>query len=252
MKGKLAWTDNYIKWFKENTVEKALPNGWTEIATPLMDRHNDGIVIYAKEDRGQIILSDDGYILSDMEMNGVSVSKRMKTIEQFMLGYGVHIVNKRELQITAAPNTYPVKQHLLLQAMIGASDMFIPSKARNPNIFVDDIVKFLDENDIAYTQDIQFQGYSGLIHKVDFIIPKRKSYPERLIYAINTPNKANTKMTLFNWNDIQKVRGADSQMFAFLNDAKKVPEEVLSAFPAYSAIPVLWAERQNYLEKMAV
>ena len=42
--------DKYLKWIKDNTVETKQDNGWTEVATPFMDRHNDGLIIYVKED----------------------------------------------------------------------------------------------------------------------------------------------------------------------------------------------------------
>ena len=43
-----TFTDSYLTWVKTNTVETPLPNGWTEISTPFMDRHNDGLVIMQK------------------------------------------------------------------------------------------------------------------------------------------------------------------------------------------------------------
>ncbi|MDY3739007.1 MAG: DUF1828 domain-containing protein [Selenomonadaceae bacterium] len=87
--------DKYLKWIKDNTVETKQDNGWTEVATPFMDRHNDGLIIYVKEDADNITISDDGYIIGDMEMSGLDVNKRMKTIENFMRGYGVHVTDNK-------------------------------------------------------------------------------------------------------------------------------------------------------------
>ena len=41
-----AWIDEYYNWLRGNASAKQLQNGWTEIGTPFMDRHNDGLVIY--------------------------------------------------------------------------------------------------------------------------------------------------------------------------------------------------------------
>ena len=57
-----AWIDEYYNWLRGNASAKQLQNGWTEIGTPFMDRHNDGLVIYAKLENDSITLSDDGYI----------------------------------------------------------------------------------------------------------------------------------------------------------------------------------------------
>ena len=51
------WIDEYSRWFKENSSARKLQNGWTEIGTPFMDRHNDGLTIYAKLENGNITLS---------------------------------------------------------------------------------------------------------------------------------------------------------------------------------------------------
>ena len=75
-------------------------------------------------------------------MSGLDVNKRMKTIENFMRGYGVHVTDNKELQVKATLQNYPVKQHLLLQAMMSASDMFVPSKQNDNTIFLDDITAF--------------------------------------------------------------------------------------------------------------
>lgn len=60
------WIAEYYQWIKKNLSARNLKNGWTEIGTPFMDRHNDGLVIYAKRDGDAITLSDDGYIINDL------------------------------------------------------------------------------------------------------------------------------------------------------------------------------------------
>lgn len=151
---------------------------------------NDGLIIYVKEERSVYTLSDDGYIISDMDMYGASISRRLNNLRNFLKGYGVTINTDKELEITANKQNLPVKQHLLLQAMMAASDMFVPSATSNSEIlFIDDIINFFDANNIIYTQNAQFQGKSGLIHKVDFVIPKFKKQPERFVFAMNTPRK---------------------------------------------------------------
>ena len=248
-----TFIDKYLKWIKSNTIEKALADGWTEIATPFMDRHNDGLIIYAKEDRGIITLSDDGYIIGDMEMSGISVNRRMKSIQRFLSGYGVTVTDNNELQITATMQNYPVKQHLLLQAMMAASDMFAPTRHSEKNtIFLDDVVAFFDKHDIFYTPDAQFQGKSGYIHKVDFVIPKTKKNPERFVYAINAPRVNSVMTTLFMWEDIQKARAQSNKMIAMLNDERKIPNEVIAAFANYAATPIAWSERNKHIADLKI
>ena len=116
-----TFTNNYLHWVRTNTVETLLSNGWTEIATPFMDRHNDGLVIYVKEEHEEIILSDNGYIIRDMELYGLAVNRRMEAIQNFLRGYGVTVTDNKELQLKTTMQAYPAKQHLLLQAMMSVS-----------------------------------------------------------------------------------------------------------------------------------
>ena len=250
----MTYIDNYLKWVKDNTVEEQLPDGWTEIATPFMDRHNDGLIIYAKEDRGEILLSDDGYIIGDMEMSGVAVGRRQKAIVQFFSSYGVEITDNKELQIKATRHNYPVKQHLMLQAMMAASDMFVPSKHGTSagTIFLDDVNKFFDKNDIFPTPNVQFTGKSGYVHKVDFVIPKARKHPERFVYAINKPDESKVISAIFRWNDIRQIRDLTTSMLAVLNDSSKVPDDAMAAFSNYTAIPVRWSSISNHVDDFKI
>ena len=54
-------------------VAKQFQNGWMELGTPFMDRHNDGLIIYAKLENDSIILSDDGYIIGDLLADGMTL-----------------------------------------------------------------------------------------------------------------------------------------------------------------------------------
>ena len=51
-----AWIDEYYNWLRGNASAKQLQNGWTEPGRPFMDRHNDGLVIYAKLENDSITL----------------------------------------------------------------------------------------------------------------------------------------------------------------------------------------------------
>lgn len=252
MKGQ-TFTDKYLKWVKENTVETLLPTGWTAIATPFLDSHNDGLTIYAKEERGEITFSDDGYIIGDLEFIGVSTSHRMKTLKRFLQGYGVTVTDDKELEIKATAHNAPVKQHLLLQAMMAVSDMFTPTQStKGGELFLDKVVKFFDGNGVVYTPDAQFQGKSGLIHKVDFVIPHWKNLPERFVYAINNPNKGTAKNAIFTWEDISSNRTQKNQLISVLHDQRKIPDEITTMFVNYDAIPIPWSKRDENVSALTV
>jgi len=60
----------YFDWLRDKTVLREIDNGWTEITTPFLDRRNDCLQIYAKPENGMILLTDDGYVISDLRICG--------------------------------------------------------------------------------------------------------------------------------------------------------------------------------------
>lgn len=119
-----ALVDAYADWLKRNTVAEQMPGGWTEVATPFMDRHNDALAVYVKQDGDRIIISDDGFIIGDMELSGVPTRERMADIEGLLRGYGVGVADGRELRVAATARDCPARLHLLLHAMMAASQLF--------------------------------------------------------------------------------------------------------------------------------
>ena len=61
--------DQYIEWLRGKTSLRQVDD-WIQITTPYLDRHNDYLQIYARRNNGCYVLTDDGYILSDLERSG--------------------------------------------------------------------------------------------------------------------------------------------------------------------------------------
>ena len=74
MKTETDFIQQYIKWIKENSGQRVI-NGYTEITTPFLDIHNDELRFYVQKKDNEYLFTDDGYILSDLEMSGVSITK---------------------------------------------------------------------------------------------------------------------------------------------------------------------------------
>ena len=59
----------YVDWLKAK-IEVQDINGVCEITTPFLDRHNDRLQIYVERGEHGLRLTDDGYIITDLEMSG--------------------------------------------------------------------------------------------------------------------------------------------------------------------------------------
>jgi len=82
--------EKYTKWLKDKTAIREIKD-WVEITTPYLDRHNDYLQIYAGKDGDRYLLSDDGYIINDLEQSGCKLDspKRQQLLNMTLNGFGV-------------------------------------------------------------------------------------------------------------------------------------------------------------------
>lgn len=244
--------DQYAKWIKDKTVLRQV-NGWTEITTPYLDRHNDYLQIYAKKDGNGFILTDDGYIIEDLLQSGCKLDsqKRRQLLEMTLNGFGIRL-DDTALVTRTSRASFAVQKHNLVQAMLAVNDLFYLAAPTVASLFLEDVETWLDRNDIRYTPKVKFTGESGYDHVFDFVIPKSRAKPERILKAINQPNRNNAEVVAFAWMDTSSVRPTGSQAYVFLNDSERPSSEsVIEALRQYELHPVLWTEREGVRQALA-
>lgn len=62
--------DSYVDWLHQGLSLGEVGDA-CELTTPFLDRHNDHLQVYATRRNGNIVLSNDGYILSDLRTSGL-------------------------------------------------------------------------------------------------------------------------------------------------------------------------------------
>jgi len=239
---------SYIEWLKSKITTTEI-QGYQEISTPFLDRHNDHIQIYVKQNGNKLFLTDDGYTLTDLTMSGCDISspRRRNVLTSILNGFGVKVINDN-LCVEARFEEFPQKKHSLIQAMLSVNDMFMMSSHRVANLFLEDVERYFDLNDIRYTPSAQFVGKSGFAHRFDFVIPSSKKMPERLLRAINNPNRDKATGVLFAWNDTKEARNRETSMYVILNDVdKKIGSDVVNAFGEYGVNTIFWSKREQHL-----
>lgn len=244
--------DDYLAWLKDKTTLRQLDE-WIEITTPYLDRHNDCIQIYAKKDDAGYLLTDDGYIITDLEQSGCKLDsrKRQELLQLTLNGFGAQL-RHNALEVHASPENFALRKHNLIQAMLAVNDMFYLAMPMVASIFYEDVVAWLDMHDVRYTPNVKFTGKSGYDHVFDFVIPKSRRQPERIIKAINRPNRDTAQVVAFSWIDTKEVRSPDSKAFALLNDSEHaVSGTVLDALRNYNVTPVPWSQRDQVQQELA-
>ena len=136
--------------------------------------------------------------------------------------------------------------------MLAVNDMFFLAVPMVASLFYEDVVAWLDVHDIRHTPKVKFTGKTGYDHLFDFVIPKSRQQPERILQAINRPNKDTAQAIAFSWIDTKEVRSPDSRAYALLNDSdQSVSSAVVDALRNYDVHPVPWSQREQVREVLA-
>ncbi|KGL62591.1 DUF1829 domain-containing protein [Polaribacter sp. Hel1_85] len=248
-----TYVDEYYNWLKEKTfIQKDDYTDWFLINTPFVGAFNDTIEIYAQKKGSNLILSDNGETMTNLELQGLHIqgSKRRRNIlDSILLNYGVKFEND-ELVIESNIEKFSQCKHNFLSAIIEINDLYVLSKHQVSSIFKEDVRSYLDSENIIYTPDFISKGETGLEFNFDFQIARKDK--EIVIKSFNVINKSNLPSFLFSWDDIKPVREKSTKKnvnaIAIINDfEKEVKTEFLDALKSKNADYILWSERD--LEK---
>ncbi len=236
--------DGYVAWLRDKTALRQIDE-WVEITTPYLDRHNDYIQIYASKANGGWVLTDDGYTIEDLEQCGCKLesSKRQDLLRMTLNGFGIQLHDKA-LQVHASYDNFALRKHNLLQAILAVNDMFCLAMPMVASLFYEDVVAWLELHEVRYIPKVKFTGAGGLDHLFDFVIPKSRQKPERILQTINNPNRKMAEITAFAWIDTKDVRPVNSRAYALLNDSERpISAGVVDTLRSYDVQPIPWSRR---------
>lgn len=238
----------YTNWIKANSAQRIV-NGYTEITTPFLDAHNDAIQFYVQRNGNEFFFTDDGYTITDLEMNGINAfsGKRKELLHSLATTMNISIDQGAITAKAADPSQVAQTEHLMIQAMLKIGDMFLLSSSQIRGIFLEDVKAFFSQNNIRSTSSVLFSGKSGLPQHFDFVIPASNEMPERLITTINHPTRQNIQSAMFTWSDVKVTRRDDSIGFIILNDKTRFNSSLIEAVNHYEGMKAIpWSKRDEY------
>lgn len=244
--------DQYFSWLKSKTAWREI-NGWTEITTPYLDRHNDYIQIYLRQNGDEWELTDDGETLTDLIQSGCELdTPRLKALLQTTLNeFGMHLANGA-ITVKTKQDSFALRKHNLIQAILAVNDLFYLARASVESFFFEDVALWMDDSDIRYTQRVKFSGRTGYDHLFDFVVPKSKKEPERILRVVNNPAKDQANAAILSWVDTKEARPSNSVAYAVLNDKERIiPDGVVEALKNYDITPLPWSQRDEFRERLA-
>ncbi|HCA06929.1 DUF1829 domain-containing protein [Chryseobacterium sp.] len=251
----MNWIDNkieqYYQWLKDRTYSHKDENSdWFLINTPYFGAFNDGIDIYVKNEGTNVILSDDGETLNNLNLIGININSsknRRDLLDSILLNYGLKLSGE-DIIVQGSVDKFPILKHKLISAILEINDLHLLSKSNVSSIFKEDVQIYLDSINIVYTPDFIAKGHTGLEFNFDFQIAKRSE--EIVLKSFNSVNKSNLSNFLFSWEDIKQTREKTTKKefkaIAIINDSDKtVKDEYIDALKSKNADYILWSEKNS-------
>jgi hypothetical protein len=239
--------DEYAEWLKKE-ITIATFGEFVELTTPYLDRFNDYLQIYVRQnDDGTLSMTDDGYVIGNLITSGMSFKKgtnKERMLNRIAANFNVTI-NGEEITTIATAHNFPQKKHMMVQAMLAIDDLYVVSPESVKNLFLEDIETFFSTNDIFYSKDFSIMGKTETVYTYDFHLQRTREKPERFCKGINRLNLSRRDLTLFNWMDTQEKRGTSSELIVIYNDFNTVTDDVLRGFYNYSIKTVPFSKREN-------
>lgn len=244
--------ERYHAWLRDKSAWKTLDK-WTVITAPYLDRHNDYLQVFLRKTDDGYFLTDDGATIGGLIEEGCKLDspKRQQLLRMTLAGFGVAEHNGR-LAVRATADNFALKKHSLVQAMLAVGDMFFLAEPHVTSLFMEDVRSWLDQSDVRYSEGVSFVGRSGFARRFDFLIPKSRLAPERVIKAINNPMRNAADSVIMDWLDTREVRPDQLKLYAFVNDnEREVSGAVIEALSNYEIVPVLWSQRSEVRQTLA-
>lgn len=247
----------YFDWLKESSSEEELPNGWSVLSVPFLDRHNDYLQIFAAKDNGSITLSDDGEIKRDLKHSGVRLSGRRREIAEDALkrlGFDPSLVEGDELTIQANETDFAENLHHLFLAMLSLDSLGNMTKAAPAETFHENVKGWLDQNRIAAEPDFVVKGRTELQHVFDFYLPPTEKREKSLIlHTLPVPDRLHVGEFIFKVNDTRAELASADSVIAMVNDrgTTSITKELYMALQKSGIRPCRWSRRDEFAPRLA-
>ena len=231
--------DQYLAWLKQEiTITDC--GEFCGIAVPLLDRFNDYLQIFVKEENGRLAITDGGYIISNLITSGIGLrkgSEKRNRIDRIIREHNLMLKND-EIWAYTTFESFPVVKSSVLQAMLEIDDLYDVGKPAN-TVFANEVQSLFDSHKLFYTRDITLRGRTGGLYTYDFLF-QRNEHRNEDIYCktINRLTETHRNLTIFNWTDSQlerSAKSAKSRLLVLFNDEPKSikREQNIKAFREY-------------------
>src|SRR5690625_2887570 len=237
-------SQEYLKWVK-NSNKFTKHKDIIEINTPSVDSFGDNISLILKAEGDKIRISDDAYLVWNLEAHGLNITKKKSkrnNLLRSILTYESVSLNPDTNEIYKISSMKNIGQsiHEVIQSISKISDLMYLNKSNVKSFFYEDVFNYLKQNkdNFDYFRNLQIVGQSKLAYNFDALFTTRNKV-KKLSRFYNSFTKNTVDDALVSWLDTIRYReerfDGSLQMAIVINDEnnKTFPREYLDALSEY-------------------
>lgn len=256
-------TKEYFDWFKKNHKLSEYKN-IIEVSTPSVDSFGDNINLILKPEGDKIRVSDDSYVVWNLEAHGLNVtnkrSRRYRLLNS-ILEFESVTLDKNTNEIFKITSMKNIGQgiHDVVQSISKITDLMYLNKSNVRSVFTEDVFNYLKDNrdKYDYFPNLQILGQSKLSFNFDALFTT-KNRVKKLSKFYNSFSKNTVENVLVSWLDTIKDReerfDGSLGMAIVVNDqdGQTFSKEYIDALAEYDIDIIPFSDKQKFQDSLGV
>lgn len=254
-------SQEYFNWVK-NSNQFTKHKDAIEINTPSVDSFGDNISLILKPEGDKIRISDDAYVIWNLEAHGLNItkkkSKRNNLLKSILTYESVSLdADTNEIYKISSMKNIGQNIHEVIQSISKVSDLMYLNQSNVKSFFSEDVFNYLKQNkdDFDYFPNLQIIGQSKLAYNFDALFTTQNKV-KKLSKFYNSFSKNTVENALVSWLDTIQYReeryDGSLQMAIVINDEnnKNFSRDYLDALYEYDIDVIPFSDKQKLKESL--
>lgn len=249
--------EEYINYVRENTHFNLLAGESYEVVTPYTNTYGDGISFTIKYEGSHYIVTDDGFTIWKLQLNGINLTNKTKRQQLLnsILNYNGFELSGNEILKKAKRTTLGQTIHDMTQVLLNIYDLSALHPQNIQSHFLEDVKMYFNKStEYNVFPDLSITGRSKLEHKFNYLMMSKGKY--KLVQVHNKINKEKMDFILASWLDTTENRAKtysrqeDLYIIISPEGYKDLKEEYKSAFKQYDINIINFENKKKLVSKL--
>ncbi|KRK98680.1 hypothetical protein FD04_GL000415 [Secundilactobacillus odoratitofui DSM 19909 = JCM 15043] len=215
---------DWLRFIKESHEFRIASDNRIRVNTPFTDPFGDEISLMISLTDKQYTVSDQGYTLWNLKVNGLDLSdkrsQRYRNLMSILDKTNTSLSKSDVIQTTGSKSDIPQMINDLTQTLIQVSDLIYLSRNNTKSVFLEDVRSYFETQKDTYStlRGMSMRGQSQLKYNIDYIFNLTVT-DRKFVNVYNALSRSLVEQLIGIWADTIQYRKA--------NDQEKVPLSII-------------------------